>query len=529
LRRFLYILALWVPAAAGLHAQTADLYVPPGGRLFFAAGQDAAVFGNMHVAGSLGQATGNVLHFFGQSWTNDTSASFPDETAGGLTPGRGGAIAFQQPHPLHGNLGLQTVSGGYSALDLHGPSLPSVEVQNPSGVVLMNQDMSVRNRLDFDTGSVYLNGYNLAVGHPGGRGYITGYDGQRFVVTGAGQTGGALSLLGIPAGADTVVFPIGTDDGAYTPAAIVNSGQTDHFRARVFDGVLEHGLSGADISDRGVKKTWMIAAAGSSFDAQVLLQHNVADEGSLYRQNRHLSYLSRLAGGQWDTSGAYGPPGQPGWLTSGGAIAGGAVSRRAFALPEGGVSYYTSLVSGGEVPQLQCSAEFTYFTAWKESPFSVKLNWGVLARPGVVSYYVEKRIARSGVWRTVAVIPAVNSFDYSWEDNDVYYDDAISYRIRLNCQTGSHLYSDVRIIIPGDIAVVYPNPTSGKFTLSVAVPSRVRAAVIYDAAGKKVRVRDIAGRDTEFDISDVAAGVYFISVISNTDRRLVTLKVLKAD
>jgi hypothetical protein len=506
----------------------ADLYVPPGGRLFFASAQGVGIFGNMHVAGSLGTETGSTLQFFGQTWINDTTATFPDETANGTTPGRGGAVAFTQPHPLHGNLGLQTITGGYDVLELRGAAMPEVRVDNSSGVVLMNGDMSVRNTLALQKGHLFLNGYNLAVGHSTGRGRITGYTPERFVVTGVGQTGGALSMLSIGDG-DTAVFPIGTDEGEYTPAAIANQGQTDHFRARVFDGVLENGLSGPDISDRGVRKTWMIASSGNDFNAKLMLQHNTPDEGSLYQQNRHLSYLSRLAGSQWDTGSVYGTPAQPGWMTTGPAVAIGAISERALE-GTGGAQYYTSLVrTGGEVLPPECSAQFTYFLAWKENAFKVKLNWGVLARPGVVSYHVEKRIARSGVWKTVAVIPAVNVFDYTWEDNDVYYDDDLAYRIRLNCQTGEYLYSDVRVIMRGDIAIIYPNPNSGKFTLSVTDHTRAKAAVIYDAAGKKVRMRTITSRDTEFDISDVAAGVYFVSVISTTDTRLITLKVLKTN
>src|SRR5690606_9100216 len=112
----------------------------------FANDNEVAVFGNMHVAGTVGQETGSKLYFYGQSWVNDADAVFRDETSTGLMPGSGGAIYFRQPHPLHGHLGLQTLEGGYNTLDYTGPMLPSLFLENQSGLVLMNGNASVRNR-----------------------------------------------------------------------------------------------------------------------------------------------------------------------------------------------------------------------------------------------------------------------------------------------------------------------------------------------------------------------------------------------
>ncbi len=513
--------------SGAVSAQTADMYVSPGARMFFARGNEAAVFGNMHVAGNMGQETGSKLHFYGQSWVNDADAVFRDETSTGLTPGSGGEIYFRQPHPLYGNLGLQTLEGGYNTLDYSGPMLPSLFLENNSGLVLMNGNASVRNRLHLDQGHIYVNGNDLAVGQHTAPGRITGYDENHFVVTGGGQTGGSLAMMTLFPEGDTVVFPIGTDEGAYTPAAVRNTAnKTANFKARVFDGVYDAGLSGDDISVVGVKKTWQVVSSGEVFHADVFLQHSLSDEGPLFYAGRHESFISRLVDNKWDTADVMNAPRNPGWMTTGNYLPDAGINDRSFTLQTGGMQLFTKMTR--PVPY-ECVAQFTYFTIWKEGTFRTKLNWGVLARPGIVAYEVEKRIGRTGAWNVVTRIQAVNEFDYSWVDEDIHYDEQCYYRIRLICFTGEHVYSDMRVALPEDIAIVYPNPTEGKFTLSVAFPDRVSAAVLHDAAGKKVLTRKITQQLTEFDISYVAAGVYFISVYSDKNVRLAVVKMLKVN
>lgn len=70
---------------------------------------------------------------------------------------------------------------------------------------------------------------------------------------------------------------------------------------------------------------------------------------------------------------------------------------------------------------------------------------------------------------------------------------------------------------------VYPNPTSGIFTLAIDIVDAVSVQVI-NAQGELVVAAEEITSSTEFDLSNQASGVYFVRVISNNEVR--TQKVI---
>ncbi|WP_210489175.1 alpha-amylase family glycosyl hydrolase [Rufibacter aurantiacus] len=63
---------------------------------------------------------------------------------------------------------------------------------------------------------------------------------------------------------------------------------------------------------------------------------------------------------------------------------------------------------------------------------------------------------------------------------------------------------------------VYPNPTAGKVTLSLAKEGNQRAQVtVFDAAGKLLSTENISGNSHTFDTQAWAGGIYFIKVSAN--------------
>ena len=75
-------------------------------------------------------------------------------------------------------------------------------------------------------------------------------------------------------------------------------------------------------------------------------------------------------------------------------------------------------------------------------------------------------------------------------------------------------------------AVVYPNPTRGNVQLTmnnVQLEGEVR---VLDANGKLLFVKKIEGETTDIPMSDLAAGTYFVNVVSGK-QVLKTFKVVK--
>ncbi len=72
---------------------------------------------------------------------------------------------------------------------------------------------------------------------------------------------------------------------------------------------------------------------------------------------------------------------------------------------------------------------------------------------------------------------------------------------------------------------VYPNPSKGIFTLKKIQNIDLISAEIYDINGRKIKTVDLSAMQTvkEFDISDFASGIYFMSLSSKDAKSVVKL------
>jgi hypothetical protein len=67
---------------------------------------------------------------------------------------------------------------------------------------------------------------------------------------------------------------------------------------------------------------------------------------------------------------------------------------------------------------------------------------------------------------------------------------------------------------------IYPNPTSGNFTLELSgdVESHPSTVEIYSMSGVKLVTREITGmRKIDFSVSNMLPGIYFIHVLSGNN------------
>ncbi len=104
------------------------------------------------------------------------------------------------------------------------------------------------------------------------------------------------------------------------------------------------------------------------------------------------------------------------------------------------------------------------------------------------------------------------------------------------CNNGSTPYPSARevgqsaeeIIDSGEIQEVdalFPNPNTGRFSVTFSKPLQNAEGVINDAGGRTVHKFKASGNRVDFDLSFATNGIYFIRI--NDNGNIITKKVLK--
>ncbi len=172
-------------------------------------------------------------------------------------------------------------------------TLSRLLLSNPHGLTL-SSDLVITGELTLNGAMLTLGAAQLTIAQSGS---ISGAGASSFIVT---NGSGSLRQQGIGSGGrgGTVLFPVGSAPGSYTPVLLANIGTADEFRVSVRDGVQTGGTGGGAITDNVVLKTWTIdeAQAGGSL-ATITLQWTAADEGSGF--DRTQCYIARHDGAAW--------------------------------------------------------------------------------------------------------------------------------------------------------------------------------------------------------------------------------------
>jgi hypothetical protein len=75
------------------------------------------------------------------------------------------------------------------------------------------------------------------------------------------------------------------------------------------------------------------------------------------------------------------------------------------------------------------------------------------------------------------------------------------------------------------IDAIFPNPTTGKFSITFSSKLVNAKITIVDAQGKEVYQSFGNGNKLDFDLSLFASGIFYVSI--NENRRVVTQKIIK--
>lgn len=274
--------------------------------------ENVSIFSNLGNSGTIGTRPGSVINFRGLRWSNRAGSRIADESTDG-TGGIGGLIRFS------------SVNGSLQFLENQGNSqttggIPNLAIANSGNLMLEGSDLIVRRNLTFERGHLLLNNRNAILSQSA---TISGFDQNRFVVTGTGTNGGYLVRRVSGAQPADLIFPVGTGTGNYTPASLSYSGTSQDLKVRVFDNVYDRAFFGMPDNSNYVPRTWVVSFSTTDPSARISInaQHNASDEGADFTAKRSESYLSRYLPSTdvWDSSNSTGV--SPGNLSSGGAIA----------------------------------------------------------------------------------------------------------------------------------------------------------------------------------------------------------------
>jgi hypothetical protein len=105
----------------------------------------------------------------------------------------------------------------------------------------------------------------------------------------------------------------------------------------------------------------------------------------------------------------------------------------------------------------------------------------------------------------------------------------VYYQLKQTDFDGKTSFSEIRkVTLPSTpfFANVYPNPaTSGQFTLELPLETDQASVVILNSAGQAVFTGSASGPVSEWNVSALPAGIYFVKVLSNTGATAVKLVI----
>lgn len=282
------------------------VYIPPGSAIQFGSTAPAGIFGYLVNEGNVSiKKKGNVF-FSGKIWANRAGSTLSDNNLDSNSVD-GGTVHFMT-NP-YGQQILDIKSSGNKG------SFCNLSIDNNADVILIS-DVTVLNTLQFKSGHLLLNDYDLIMGNETLNGSITGYDEKRFVVTGIDPVGGFIRQRAIMPGA-LVTFPVGPSKSVYSPAQLINNSIENDFYGRVFNNVYEKAVAGAIITDSTLGLTWAISKK-SADDAEVIakLQNDMPAENAVFRSMRNNSYIIIYGNSQWDKPSLWNPALSPGNITA---------------------------------------------------------------------------------------------------------------------------------------------------------------------------------------------------------------------
>jgi hypothetical protein len=275
--RFVAALCLWFTGSSA-QAQTEPIYLDGAENISISKAENLQWYADVTLGPNcrLYIEDGARILFHGTNFKIMPGAQIYGSTTGwgSNTQGLGsGTIVFMQPNPGNGTTVQQTLDGGNSGNPANATqnTIPSIEINNPQGVKLVNSDVRIGTNINFVSGHLYADTHDAVLSSSA---TITGADATKYVVTAvsAQNNGGHLVKENFTG---KFTFPVGMADGDYTPASItLAAANTIHV------SVTDYANSApTEVASNGMGRTWSIYG-NTAAAATVSLQHNSSTNGS---------------------------------------------------------------------------------------------------------------------------------------------------------------------------------------------------------------------------------------------------------
>lgn len=172
---------------------------------------------------------------------------------------------------------------------------------------------------------------------------------------------------------------------------------------------------------------------------------------------------------------------------------------------------------------------FRNFAASVINNDAIKLVWNTSEETNIKSYSIERLGGNTAGYTNIGTMNANrNSVEnnYSFTDTKALPNITYSYRIVSNDLAGNKKYSDIknaRIVKEQFYALTYPNPTTGKISLTINNYSGVANVKISNTLGQVIlqkKINAIASVPVLLNISDAPQGTYWISIQTEKDHSI---------
>jgi hypothetical protein len=454
--------------------------------------------------------------FYGKNMIVNPGANFYSYP--GMNQTGTGTFVFKQANPLYGDLGQQTLDGGYSTGTQ--PSLLGMEVNNAAGVSLTGHATRVTNTVAFTNGHIFLNEQDLILDNDA---VFTGYNENKYAVTNSTSTNGHVVKEGYSSAFE---FPVGRAVSDYTPATITPSATNS-----IHVLVQSYATSAAnEAGSNGMQRTWNIYG-GSSTVANISLQHNSVTNQSNFTDASH--FVTRWSNinpnGTGDNSLS-----ETSWQSNtfgagvSGSIAGSSIRSRDYTdLATSAISetaYYSK--SSNQIHPLPVKLISTAVTV---ANCNVVYNWKV-GEESIGEYKVQHS-SDGRLFETLGIVRQKgNNSEYNYVHTNAG-DGKHMYRLEIVGQNGGITYSGTSaatVSCKGDVSSITlsPNPTNGLSTL-VGLKEGQRIE-LYNVAGQCLISRQASGTSMSINMGTYAPGNYLV-VIKDDKIRIQMFKVVNTN
>jgi hypothetical protein len=299
----------------------------------------------------------------------------------------------------------------------------------------------------------------------------------------------------------------------------------------VADGVKNDSLKG-DMSARSVNKTWQIGKQlrPNEDQADISLQHQNTDEGSIFTANKGKSYVAQFTQSTWSELYPQSMPKQ-GTLTTGSTLKGSGVNTKTFDGTISTSSYFTKLTGKGDTIKIKTAF---WFNGYRLDGNFVRIYWKTNPEINNQYFILQRRLGTEAEFRNIDTIAtksingiSLKNLDYEVKDSNNYIGVSF-YRLVLVDNEKKSTYSGIIAIapMPGKFnLLLWPNPTPDKFYVGLNGEVSVKAIAIWNSVGQQLRMEKVNGRSI-IEFQGFIPGTYMVGFISSTNNIIETKKVI---